>query len=137
MQTKLGLAAVLLSLLSSVAGMGAVFHAPRQDQLSNGPARHYARDPDCLLCKQVVKIVVSEIHNNRTEESVINALEKVCPLFSVSGARSRCNVFVEQYTDELIHILLEEGDPSLACALLGVCYTPRTSVRRITLEKTS
>jgi saposin len=77
-------------------------------------------DVECLICKRLVQYVIQELKDNRTEEAIIAALKRVCSLFP-SKDRAQCNGFVEQYTDELIHILTEETDPEMACTLLGVC----------------
>jgi saposin len=77
-------------------------------------------DVECLLCKRLVKYVIEELKDNRTEEAIISALERVCSLFP-SKDRAQCDNFVQQYADELIHILTEETDPEMACTLLGVC----------------
>ncbi len=77
-------------------------------------------DVECLLCKRLVQYVIQELKDNRTEEAIISALDRVCSLFP-SKDRAQCKNFVEQYTDELIHILTEETDPEMACTLLGVC----------------
>ena len=77
-------------------------------------------DIECVICKRVVQIIVEELKDNRTEESIITALKDVCSLLP-KKYRNNCDTFVEEYTNELIHILIEEGDPGLACALLGVC----------------
>lgn len=83
-------------------------------------AGHDARDTGCTLCKQVVSIVLNEVKDNRTEEDLKAALEGACNLFP-SQSRPTCSNFIDVYTDELLHILVEEADPSLSCALLGVC----------------
>ncbi|MBD2512409.1 hypothetical protein H6G91_35230 [Nostoc muscorum FACHB-395] len=65
-------------------------------------------------------MIVDELKDNRTEENIITALENVTQLFPKED-RSQADAFVEQYSNELISVLVEEGDPSLACALIGVC----------------
>ena len=76
-------------------------------------------DADCLTCKTVVKLVVKEVDNGRTEERIIGSLETIC--LPVLKLKQGCDTFVQQYANELIHILVEEEDPELACTLLGVC----------------
>ncbi|KAK5988842.1 Prosaposin [Cladobotryum mycophilum] len=78
------------------------------------------RDIECVLCKRIVEMVDGDIGANRTEEAIIQSLSTTCTLVP-KGDRSKCDTFLEQYANELIHILVEEGDPSLACTLLGVC----------------
>ena len=77
-------------------------------------------DIECLICKRIVTYVVQELEDNRTEKTIIQELQHVCQLFP-QKERQKCDDFIEQYADELIHILIEEGDPDLACTLLGVC----------------
>lgn len=78
-----------------------------------------AIDTEGALCTRVVSTVDKTIKDNPTEENVIAALENVSQLFPVKD-RSKVDSFLEQYANELSHILVEEGDPSLACTLLGV-----------------
>ena len=75
---------------------------------------------ECDICKKTVQLVNNDIQDNRTEEEIINSLEKVCSLFPQRD-KTKCNSFEEQYTNELIHILIEESDPALACTLLNLC----------------
>lgn len=77
-------------------------------------------DLNCMLCKRIVKYIEVELEDNRTEAAIINALDHVCRWFPVAD-REKCISFVEEYTDELIHILAEETDPGMACALIGLC----------------
>lgn len=83
--------------------------------------RQTAVDQECVTCKRVVKYVVQELSDNRTEEAIIQSLQSVCNLFPKNDS-SNCDMFVEEHKNELIHILIEEGDPDLACTLLGVCF---------------
>lgn len=76
--------------------------------------------PSCIICKRLVKLIIQELKDNRTRESIIEALDHVCELFPKSD-RSECLNFVDTYTEELINILTEETDPDLACTLIGVC----------------
>ncbi|XP_054162734.1 prosaposin-like [Oppia nitens] len=92
---------------------------PLQSAVENGN-----NDMECVICKRVVEYVIKQLSDNRTEEEIITALQQVCSLFPVRD-RSKCSNFIEQYANELIHILIDEGDPNLACTLLGVCV-PRS-----------
>jgi len=78
------------------------------------------RDIECDLCKRVVTTVGGEIKNDRSEEGIIKGLEDVCSQFPRRD-RNKCDAFVEQYANELIHVLIEEESPSTACTMLGVC----------------
>jgi len=52
-------------------------------------------DVECLLCKRLVQYVIQELKDNRTEEAIISALDRVCSLFP-SKDRAQCKNFVEQ-----------------------------------------
>ncbi|CAG2120838.1 unnamed protein product, partial [Medioppia subpectinata] len=88
--------------------------------LKNAEPIERVGDMECVICKRIVTYVVEELKDNRTEQAIITALEHICSLFP-QKERSKCDAFVDQYANELIHILVEEGDPDLACTLLGVC----------------
>jgi len=90
------------------------------------------KDLECDICKRVVEMIMNQLKDNRTEEAIIQALENVCSLFP-QKTRQKCDAFIEQYANELIHILIEEGDPGLACALLGVCV-PNSVYKTINRE---
>lgn len=65
-------------------------------------------------------MVVEELKDHRSEEAIMAALERVCSLLPRPD-RPSCDGFINQYGSELVDIIIEEGDPSLACARLGVC----------------
>lgn len=48
------------------------------------------------------------------------ALEKVCSLVP-STYRADCNAFVQEYTPEIIKLILSEVSPSEVCSALGLC----------------
>jgi len=64
--------------------------------------------------------VNTDIQNNRSEEEIIQSLDNVCGLFPRKD-RNKCDTFIEQYTNELIHIIAEGKNSTLACTMLGVC----------------
>ena len=78
-----------------------------------------AFNTEASICQRVVTIVNKTVKENRTEGNIILALEDVSQSFP-KKEQTKVDGFVEQYANELIGILVEEGDPSLACALLGV-----------------
>lgn len=75
---------------------------------------------ECVICKRVVAFIVSELKDRRTEQEIIHVLDRVCVLLP-RKEQDQCQTFIDDYTDELIHILTEEGNPNLVCALLNAC----------------
>ncbi|XP_035211397.1 prosaposin-like isoform X2 [Stegodyphus dumicola] len=75
---------------------------------------------ECDLCKEVIEKVEDLIKDKKTEEEIKNALDKVCS-YLPSSIATKCENFVNQYTDLLITLLTQEVDPEIICAALNVC----------------
>lgn len=78
------------------------------------------RDLECDFCKQVTTLATRNLGDAPTENDIAQAIGNVCSEFS-QGDIAKCDTFIGQYGNELIIILAEERDPSLACALLNEC----------------
>nr|WBW70109.1 venom protein [Lampona murina] len=79
-------------------------------------------DLECDLCKEVVGKVEKLVKDKKTEEEIKSALEKVCSYLPSTYA-DKCKTFVDQYTETLITLLMEEMDPDMICASLNICPT--------------
>ncbi|XP_055948969.1 uncharacterized protein LOC129981935 isoform X2 [Argiope bruennichi] len=79
-------------------------------------------DIECDLCKQVIGKVEDMIKDQKTEDEIKAALDKVCS-YLPSSLSAKCEQFVNQYTDLIVTLLMEELDPQLVCARLGLCPT--------------
>lgn len=76
---------------------------------------------NCLLCKQVAKWVMTKLKDNKTEVSVVEALDVVCDKIFTKGKKLDCKEFVSRYTHEIIQLIIQEDDPKTVCRLLDVC----------------
>ncbi|XP_016050830.1 prosaposin [Erinaceus europaeus] len=76
----------------------------------------------CELCEYVVKELVKLIDNNRTEEKILDALDRVC-LKMPSSISEQCQELVNTYGSSLLSILLEETSPELVCNAIHLCTT--------------
>ncbi|XP_006889030.1 PREDICTED: prosaposin [Elephantulus edwardii] len=74
----------------------------------------------CEVCEYVVKEVVKLVDNNRTEEQIIHALEKVCSKLPTSMSEE-CQELVDTYGSSILSLLLEEASPELVCSMLHLC----------------
>ncbi|XP_004383312.1 prosaposin [Trichechus manatus latirostris] len=74
----------------------------------------------CEVCEYMVKEVVKLIDNNRTEEEIIHALEKVCSKLPTSMSQE-CQEVVDTYGSAILSILLQEASPELVCSMLHLC----------------
>uniref|UniRef100_A0A8C6D7G3 Prosaposin n=1 Tax=Moschus moschiferus TaxID=68415 RepID=A0A8C6D7G3_MOSMO len=85
----------------------------------------------CEVCEYVVKEVVKLIDNNRTEEEILHALDKVCSKLPTSLAE-QCQEVVDTYGSSILAILFEEASPELVCSMLHLCSSqglPAVTVR--------
>ncbi|KAK6826489.1 hypothetical protein RU639_005412 [Aspergillus parasiticus] len=100
--------------------IGSLIFALEANSIAGAEKSLLRPDLECELCRRVVEVANGKIKDERNEEAIIAALERVCKSFP-GKVHNICVGFTEQYTNELIHILIEEADPGLVCALLGVC----------------
>ncbi|XP_053206950.1 prosaposin-like [Panonychus citri] len=84
-------------------------------------------DPECMLCKRVFEQIYAYLQENRTQEAIEDALDKVCDELFPSSKKKSCRKFIDSYTAQIIDIVLQTTDPKEACIILGVCK-PRKQV---------
>ncbi|GIY80981.1 hypothetical protein CDAR_71052 [Caerostris darwini] len=91
-------------------------------------------DAECELCKEVVGKVEDMVKDQKTVEEIKAALDKVCS-YLPSSFTSKCENFVNTYTDIIVTLLMQELDPALVCAELKLCpaqiklEAPKSSVK--------
>ncbi len=61
-----------------------------------------------------------QLENNKSEEAVKQALEKVCMLMPKS-VRKDCVRLVDTYTDQIVEALVAQLTPDEVCAILKLC----------------
>lgn len=71
----------------------------------------------------IVKDLTKIIHENRTEENIQSALDKVCSMIFSGNTQKleQCTSMVNAYTKELIQLLIDETDPEMICIMLEQC----------------
>ncbi|KAJ8359841.1 hypothetical protein SKAU_G00163660 [Synaphobranchus kaupii] len=87
------------------------------------PAKKMMRLQDstqCKICELVMQEVVNLLEDQRTEEDVIHAVEKVCSLLP-SKFSAQCKDLIEAYGEAIIDLLVQEADPKTVCTVLGLC----------------
>lgn len=78
--------------------------------------------PNCQLCKTVIEEMFKFLKDNRTEDSIREALDQVCDwIYSDKDKVGECEGMVNAYTRELVEILVDETDPQIICTLLDQC----------------
>lgn len=83
--------------------------------------------PECIMCEQVTKMLVKKLKNNRTRDAIIKELDEVCERLIPKDQQPECESLVNQYTEEMINLLLAETNPKVICKLLGVCTSTSPS----------
>jgi len=74
----------------------------------------------CTVCQYALTFVEHEIQNNKTEEAVISALDKVCKVAPAS-LKDQCDSLINTYGIYLINLLVELGDPLKVCQAIKLC----------------
>uniref|UniRef100_A0A8C5SQI5 Pulmonary surfactant-associated protein B n=1 Tax=Laticauda laticaudata TaxID=8630 RepID=A0A8C5SQI5_LATLA len=74
----------------------------------------------CEVCTIMVEEVASLLESNKTEEEMIQGMEKVC-LVLPEKSREECKDFVEVYGKSILDMLLEATSPKMVCVMLRCC----------------
>jgi hypothetical protein len=92
---------------------------------------------ECSLCKYVVTFVDTFIENNRTEEAVEAALEKVCTILP-PALNGSCVNFVEDFGPILLQLIEKYDKPKEVCDAIRFCHNgtvvAETKSRKFDLE---
>ncbi|GBN04213.1 hypothetical protein AVEN_107608-1, partial [Araneus ventricosus] len=69
----------------------------------------------------IVAMLQVDQHNPLSlQDEIKAALDKVCS-YLPSSLSAKCESFVNQYADLIVTLLIQELDPQLVCAQLGLC----------------
>ncbi|XP_053204750.1 prosaposin-like [Panonychus citri] len=77
-------------------------------------------EPDCFLCKQVLKLVYKVIENQPNAD-IKSALDKVCDTKLPKSNRKICYKYVDTYTSYLTELIQTNTSVDVACHKIGVC----------------
>uniref|UniRef100_A0A3Q2NYE7 Prosaposin n=1 Tax=Fundulus heteroclitus TaxID=8078 RepID=A0A3Q2NYE7_FUNHE len=76
--------------------------------------------PTCAICEFVMKQLEAMLEDHKTEEEVVQAVEKVCT-FLPSSLSAQCKGLVDTYGEAIIELLVQQADPKTVCTVLGLC----------------
>ncbi|RUS88535.1 hypothetical protein EGW08_003711, partial [Elysia chlorotica] len=83
-------------------------------------SKHSVNDgPQCILCEFVLTQLDNMLANNSTQAQIEAALDQVCN-FLPASIKQECDTLVQQYTPQLIQLLLQ-FKPQEVCTRLGLC----------------
>ncbi len=85
------------------------------------PLEQEANDkPYCTICEYVINTVDQMLEDNKTEKEIEVALDKVCYVLPAS-VKKNCLDLVRDYTDQMIHMLVNNYPPQQVCSKLALC----------------
>ena len=76
--------------------------------------------PTCVMCEYVLHKMQHWISDNKTEEELEAALEKVCG-YMPKSVRGQCDNIVETYGKAIIEMMSSEVDPKEICSMMHLC----------------
>jgi len=74
----------------------------------------------CAICEYVIQTADQMLEDNKTEKEIEVSLDKVCYLMP-SSVKDICVQMVKEYTDRIIHLLVNDYPPEQVCTELSLC----------------
>eukprot|EP01132_Coremiostelium_polycephalum_P002790 gene2790-3470_t len=90
-----------------------------------------AQNVECEVCKFVVNYADNLLAKNDSINQITTELEMGCKFLPKDWA-SMCTVLVDQYTPEIIQMLINEANPATVCSAISMC--PSTKLNRIHVQ---
>ncbi|TSW89637.1 Prosaposin [Bagarius yarrelli] len=84
--------------------------------------------PQCTFCLFLIKKLEDMLPKERTEESVVKIMEKICDHLP-DHYKEQCNELLEKYGKEIIDFLLTSATPQTICMLLHMCLVQDAPVQ--------
>ena len=78
-------------------------------------------NPQCDLCKEIVKIVEQRVININSKDEIRRELENSCDRLKKFSAK--CKSFVDKYSDRVVDMIERELAPEQVCKELTFCVT--------------
>ncbi|CRL07645.1 CLUMA_CG020609, isoform A [Clunio marinus] len=76
-------------------------------------------NPQCELCKEIVKIVEERVMNKKSKDEIRRELEQSCS--RLKKFADKCKQFVDQYSDRIVDLIEKELEPEEVCRDLIFC----------------
>ncbi|XP_075932615.1 prosaposin [Anarhichas minor] len=100
-----------------------LFPATKIESATDESAKPMVRvreSPKCAICEFVMKELESQLEDQKTEEELVHAVEKVCTYLPASLS-AQCKDLIETYGQAIIELLVQQADPKAICAVLALC----------------
>jgi len=93
---------------------------PAESVVALDPTHVVNDKPACPLCLLATQSIIDKLKDNKTEEAIKDALDKLCSELPKSLARD-CQNFVDTYGEELLDMLIADFTPREICTYLKLC----------------
>nr|XP_019949387.1 PREDICTED: prosaposin isoform X1 [Paralichthys olivaceus] len=87
---------------------------------AKSPMVRVKESPTCAICEFVMKQLEEMLQDQKTEEEVLQAVEKVCTILP-STLTAQCKDLIETYGQAIIELLVQQADPKTVCTVLALC----------------
>lgn len=84
------------------------------------PNVHLIKDKLCPLCKDIVKVIQEKLENPSDVDAIEHFFEQICGFLPKSKVAT-CKAFMDDYSELITDVLIEEVDPQLVCPALKLC----------------
>ncbi|XP_066930342.1 uncharacterized protein [Clytia hemisphaerica] len=84
----------------------------------------------CELCEYAMSYLDSILTDKSTEQEITSAVESLCSKLpaSISG---ECKSLVDEYSETIIKMLIEDFQPAFVCQKLGLCTSTRKAKKPV------
>ncbi|XP_068207263.1 prosaposin [Palaemon carinicauda] len=101
---------------------------PSEQQLEEASGAYVEKeDVTCVMCEYAMTQLEDILQDHKTEDNIRNALDTLCSYLPKS-VKDECQVFVDTYTDQIIHLLINDLSPDEVCVQLGLCKPKKPSL---------
>ncbi|XP_071537348.1 uncharacterized protein Sap-r isoform X2 [Panulirus ornatus] len=90
----------------------------------------HGEDVSCVMCEYAMTQLEEMLQDHKTEEDIRHALDNLCSLLPKS-VEAECQIFVDTYTDQVIHMLINNLTPDEVCQKLGLCKPKDVELPRL------
>lgn len=87
-------------------------------------------DVTCAMCEYAMMQLDQILGDHRTEEEIRQALDQLCSLLPKTVS-AECQTFVNTYTDQIIHMLIDQLTPDQVCVQLHLCNTQAPKLQEL------
>uniref|UniRef100_U5ENL5 Putative saposin-related protein n=1 Tax=Corethrella appendiculata TaxID=1370023 RepID=U5ENL5_9DIPT len=79
----------------------------------------YEANPECLLCKEIIKEAEKKTINKKSRESIIDALDAACN--RLRKYQKVCIKYINSHGDKIADLIIQELAPEAICRELTLC----------------